>query len=898
MRAAQNRIALVMALLLISATASAQSPPQTDANVDIPSQSLAGALRQFAQQTGLEIAYTPALTDGLHSGAVKGRLTPSKVLEGLLAGTGLKFKFLSSREVAIVRVGPKPQKPAPRTSLMAPSPRVEDGPTRTVSDAGASTGRSMLQEVIVTAQMRAENVQRVPMSITTLSAGTLEESGVHSIEGLAQVVPGLSFDNAVPGQEHVTLRGIAASGETTPTVAIYLDDVPLPTGPAPGSTGASDVTGGAAPAILDLDRVEVLRGPQGTLYGASSMGGTIRYITKSPDPDHTAGDFGAEAGWTDFAGGPNYRGTAVLNVPLVTGVAALRGGIQYRHDAGYANRKSVDNVLSPDTNRADLLNARLEGLVRLGGSVELKPMLYIQNSRLNDVPVFASSLPPFAKYANFPETQRDTMRLAALTATAGIGEMELTSVTAYADRDLSYLSDYTNYIYGLLEGVLSGVSPAYGPLALPFRTELTVPNEDHTLRRDVSQELRLASADPTARLQWIAGAYFSRDRSSFVQDITVPGWDTVGNATLTPVLGANPLASFNDQPFFVNLRIDTNQYALFGDVTYHLTNRWVVQAGARWFDDSRERTRVSGGLFAAGAGKFVAEPPLPSSDHGFTPRFSLQYKVSSSSMLYATAAKGFRQGGANATIPNTPQCSADIAGYKQQTGRVAPDEYQPDTVWSYEVGSKNTLFNGRVRANADLYYLKWSNIQQTFSLDNYGPGGCGFNIGDNAGSATSKGAELELAARVTTALTLRGALSYDRANLDAATAGLSTRLPFAPETAFSLGADYSARLWRRFSGLVHIDESFAGAEVRGFVPSSPTYYEDHRSVTNVRLSLISAGGIETSLFAENLFNAAPIIDIYHPVTSAAAAAVAGLPVYTRYTTLMPRTIGLSVALSF
>jgi iron complex outermembrane recepter protein len=923
MRFSVAAAALCLSIVSVSAAQSSHAAMTVPRPTNIPAQPLESALQILANEHDLQVIYASDLVDRKQCAGAVGIFTPDEALGKLLAGTGLTYRYLNDATVTIVLVSSSSGAAAP--SGATPSvPSGGAGQTTgdllrdtflvaqaTVGQAGgnaslvskegeraAQGSAGSLQEVIVTAEKRTENVQAVPMTITTVSADALAQSGIRSIEDLSQLVPGLSFNNAIPGQENITLRGVAASTGTA-TVAFYLDEVPLPTGVAPGgSAGTSDVMGGADPAIFDLDRIEVLQGPQGTLYGASSMGGTLRYITNAPRTDRVEGYLETEVGDTAFTAAPNYRGTAVLNAPLIDGIAAVRGGIQYSNDAGFGDRVSAAGVLSPRTNGANFVDARLEGLIRLGDALSLKPMLYYQNNSLDDVSVFASSLPEFEKYSNIPETETDTTRLGALTLKYQLDGSEFTSVSAYSERSLKYFSDYGNAIYSILETILSGIDPALGPLALPYRTDIVMPNEDYTIRRDTSEELRLASSDTEARFQWLIGAFFDYDRSSFVQNFDVPGWDALGNAVLTPVFGVNPFDAVNDQPFYANVRINTKEYAAFADATLRIAPRWTIDAGVRWFDDSRERTRLSGGLFGPGPGVFVEEPQAASSDSGFDPRYSLKFQLTPESLLYATAAKGFRQGGANAVIPNTPQCAADEAGYLKQTGRVVPDEYQPDSAWSYELGSKNTLFDNRLLFNATVFYLKWTNIQQDFVLDNYGPGGCGYDIADNAGSATSRGAELEVASRITEALMLRGAFSYDHAALDAAPAGSSATLPYVPASAFSVGAQYSIGISASLRAELHFDQFYTGDSVRNFTPSSVNYNEGHRAMSNLRASFIWENGIQASIFATNLFNAAPVIDENPPVLAAAAAALAHLPEYSTYTTFTPRTIGASVQFRF
>jgi outer membrane receptor protein involved in Fe transport len=771
------------------------------------------------------------------------------------------------------------------------------GPAQLVAQTAASERDSVaLEEVVVTAQKRAEDIQSVPMSITALTGSMLQAIGAKNFEDVAHTVPGLSFSNAIPGQETVTMRGVAAnSGDAT--VAFYLDDIPLPSGGAGAGSQVAQSLGGPDPRIFDINRVEVLRGPQGTLYGASSMGGTIRFVTNQPKLDRVEGNVAAELGSTDGAGGANYQGTAVVNVPVAADLAALRVGVMAGHMGGFVDRLNLDggNPHS-NTDSSDYIIARITGLIQIGDSLAIKPLLLFQDNRLNDLPAYVTSLPQFHNLAAFPETQTDKTRLVGLAITKDFGPAELTSVTSVNKRQLNLRNDYGNFIYGIIAPILSGIDPALGPLALHYRTDIQIPNIDDTVLQQSAQEFRIASTSKTSPLQWLFGAYFAHTSLRFRQSIITPGFDAVGNTYLAPLFGVNPFNTTDDTPFKALTSVFSDEYAPFADMTYRFTSQWSVSAGVRWFKDRRTRTRWSGGLFDAGPGIFVDQPVRKNTESGTDPRVSINYQITPENLVYVSAAKGFRPGGANTAIPNNPQCTTDIAAYKTQTGRSVSDVYGPDSVWSYEVGSKNTLADGRMIANATAFYLNWTDIQQNLNLDDYGGAVCGFGFTDNIGKAASKGGELELQARVTRALTAGASASYVNAQVSSGP-NSGQRVENVPDWSFNVNMNYAVPLVRDWRGSFHFDTSYTGRSTRNFTPITSYHIADHYTLTNARF-ILQKERWEVALFATNLFGARTPLDEALGPLNATAARIAGEAPYNVRTTLRPRTVGVSITFDF
>ncbi len=768
------------------------------------------------------------------------------------------------------------------------------------SESATQGDTNALEEIVVTAQRRSENIQAVPMSISAVTGARLEANGVRDLDDLLQTVPGVNFSDAVPGQATVSMRGVSANSGAA-TVSFLMDDIPLPGGSAGNGTQSANSLGAPDPRIFDVDRVEVLRGPQGTLFGASSMGGTIRFVTTQPKLDTLEGSVSGELGSTNFGAGPDFNSTAIVNIPVVSDAVALRAGISAGHLAGYVDRlNDAGTTQVNNTDGIDNFALRVAGLVRLSDTFTITPLFLYQQNHIDDVPYYVSSLPHFENYSNFPETQEDTTKLIGLTIKKDFSAAELTSITSYAQRELDLHNDYGDFIYGIFSGILIGISPSLAPLALPYQRDIDIVNKDDTRLATYSEELRLTSSDKEARFQWLVGGIATHTHQNFLQTIITPGFDALGNTYLTPVFGFNPFNTTDDTPFIGNNGVTTTDYAPFADVSYRLTSQLTLSAGVRWYSEKQQVTRYSGGLFDAGPGIFVQAPNLDSSDTGFNPRYTLNYQVTPSNLLYASAAKGFRGGGANTNIPNNPQCEADEAAYTAATSKTVNHEYGPDFVWSYEVGSKNLLASDRVMLNGAFFYLEWQDIQESLQLDNYANTGCGFGFVANVGKAFSRGAELELQARVAEGLTLGLSGSYVDARITSPSdqgAPTGAELPYVPQLGGDINLTYLRPLAGGYNLTFYASENYTGNEVRDFVPNSGVHDETHYAVANLRLG-IEHGNWEVALFARNAFNAHPILDDTIEFRPGLTAMTAGIPPFNQQTTLRPRTLGIGAKMSF
>jgi iron complex outermembrane recepter protein len=595
-----------------------------------------------------------------------------------------------------------------------------------------------VQEVVVTAQRFVSTVQNTPISVSAVTGDQLDAAGITSIEDLAHDIPGLSMRSAGPGQTEYEARGLASSGGSAPTVGFYLDDIPL-TPPATSQTGKVVID----PNLYDIDRIELLRGPQGTLYGSGSMGGTVRVITNLPQLDSFQGSVQGTVSDTQGGSG-NGGGSFMLNVPIGDTLAVrVVGTDTYR--SGWIDRvvlnpfpEDVPFSALPAYGRGNVLAAPVEDVVHdvntesiasVRGSILFQPdadfsivarVLYQHMSmggydEFDDPP--GAGAPYLATYVpfNIREPIEDWVHVYDLTATWNLGFADFTSTSGYFQRHEAQTQDASESI-----SWFAGVYP-----------DFPAPYSEIDITRQFSEELRLASKGD-GRLRWVAGAFYSDDSSD---------WDEYGASNGAAFLALQPDGII----YWGDLYYRVRQYALFADGSYKLTDHWKFDTGVRWYRYDTVSTNTATGFFAP--------PPAPLqefsiSDHGFNPRFDLSYAPNADLTTYLSASKGFRPGG-----PAGPNYPAECGG-----GQTPP--YNPDSVWDYELGEKARTFGGWLSVNADVYYIKWSGVQETVALP------CGYTFEANAGDARTYGPELEINAKLSTEWSITASGSYTDAKIN------------------------------------------------------------------------------------------------------------------------------------
>lgn len=729
------------------------------------------------------------------------------------------------------------------TALWAAAPAAGLAQDATAVDAGKDKPAPGLETIMVTAQKRSENIKDVPLSVSVIGGGQLEEQHTVDYTDLAREVPGLSFSNeGGSGLNHITLRGVSSSTGAS-TVGMYLDDVSI-TMPNMYSVGATE------PKFFDLDHVEVLRGPQGTLYGSSSMGGTIRFMTNQPELDTYSGYTYGELSGTEH-GSVNYEAQGVANVPLVEGKAALRVGIDETFDSGYIDHVSQSGTVDDagtNAERSLVLHAAVK--LKPNDDLTITPSLFFQRTNLDDTSVFYTDLPKFEQDKLVREKGRDQLIAPSLTIDYDLHWADLTSVTGYFQRKFKRVLDGTAYNSEYLASILdseygtdnSAVAKIPGPV---YNTPSAI---------QYSQELRLASksSEETGRpYAWLGGLYFADQYVKMTDYEYMPGLgstlESLYGESASDVLGV-PLTNDEVANYVVSTHV--RQYAMFGEASYNLTDALKFTAGLRYLVASTDLNVQESGYFAEG---------LPSTygssndNYALTPKFAVSYAVTDTTTAYANAVKGFRLGSPNEPVP-TGICGSDLAALGLSS---APTSYGPDSLWSYELGAKAGMLNNRVTVNGALYYIDWKNVQQSITLPT-----CGNAFTANAGSARSYGGELEVSARITHDLSVAVSAGTTNATLTSVSSGtgasVGEKLIGVPEWTGTIAADYRRSLTDRIEGFIRSDWDLVGPSHGSFSTSSTDYERPAYNVLNGSMG-INFDNYEISLFVKNLLNEDKII---------------------------------------
>ena len=746
-----------------------------------------------------------------------------------------------------------------------------------------SAKKSTVEEVVVTAEKRASTVQNTPISITAFSGRQMQQSGITSVTQVADSTPGISMRSSGPGQTELEMRGMSSSGGSSPTVGFYIDETPL-TPPAASLNGKVVID----PDLFDLNRVEVLRGPQGTLYGSGSMGGTIKLITNQPDTSHYYGQVDTTLSGT-AGGGVNPTGKAMVNIPI-TDKVALRLVGEEKYVSGWIDR-IVDTPFPYPTNpnpscapylactRGNVTAAPSKTIPNVNWEIQQSARASLLVKPIDDLSITTNFMyqrismggyneydqPPgsgtLAHYQPFDQSEpfSDEFKLFSTAIDYDMGFATLTSATSYWERDERQTQDAAEAIYNLLNSF--GLAPA-GYVRSTFTEE--------DISDQFSQEIRLASPDD-GRFKWLIGGFYSRLESIYRDTNTAPGdaYLSVGGAAANP----NGIIYDANNPYHVD------QYAAFGEASYKILDTLKFTAGLRYFSYSTHVDELESGI---GTTSGNAQPTIASystSASGITPKFNLSFQPNPDLTLYTEIAKGFRPGGVNLPIPTSIGC------------KVTNEVYGPDTSWNYEVGEKARLFGGVVTINADVYYIQWSNVQQLINQT------CGYPLTQNAGNAESYGPELEINARLTPELSLSVNGAYTHAvltsvnnTLTAADPALVAGIPILNIPKFT---ESTALTYRR---AVSDDYEFMGRVSNAYVGTSTDISYGYQNLEPYDIIGIRAGLIGPRwsgfLFIDNLTNKHAELSIN--TTSFSWI----IPSLTRVATNLPLTAGINIAYKF
>ena len=784
------------------------------------------------------------------------------------------------------------------------------------ANASAETNTG-LEEIVVTAEKRNSTVQETAISMTAISGDQLKSQGLQTVEDLVGTVPGISLRTSGPGQTEYEMRGLGSSGGSTATVGFYLDETPL-SASAVALNGRTVIDAD----LFDLNHVEVLRGPQGTLYGAGSMGGTIKLVTNPPKLSTFEGAASVDLSQTD-GGGTNGGGNLMLNFPIGD-KAALRFVTTDKYISGWIDRKVIaefpfptnfgncgfyfctrgdvaDSSVTQDIKGSNLerfVSARATLLVNPVDELSITGTLMYQ--RIDADGYNAYQTPPgvggYAIYQPYDiqEPYLDTFKLASLKVNYDMDIVELTSATSYWKRDVVQSQDSTEPLQNIFN----------------FTTFIPTVFQEEDPTTQISEELRLSSTG-AGPWQWVGGLYITDLHSGYV---TTEQSVAFANATscVTPYSGGSCPASQTYNPnaggapanpegivFNDNNPNVTKQQAIFGEVSYKFNSDWKLTTGLRFFKFDVANISNQRGL---GTGTANATPSFGSahgSGTGILPKVNLAYTPTSDLTIYGTVSKGARPGGVNLPIPLPTQAVLDAnpAQYDCGPGTATvppagpvfvtsqPAYYGPDSIWSVEVGEKARFADRRFTVNADFFYVKWSDIQQVIALS------CGYPYNTNAGGAKSYGPELEVSAKLTNGLSVDLSGAYTQAYIDAPTIisiSPGTRILNVPKYTGSLAFNYETMLAGELKGTARIADAYVG-------PVSDVAY-DHETLSPYSLVDARAGvaknALTAYLFATNLTNKHAGLTINNTTFAWQQSTI------TRFSTNQPRTIGLEYQIKF
>jgi iron complex outermembrane recepter protein len=652
-------------------------------------------------------------------------------------------------------------------------------------EAAASGG---LEEIVVTATRREERLQDVAVSVIAFSQEKLDAQGLKNVDDLARLSPGLNFQrngmssagNYNDEGSDINIRGVDSTAGTS-TTGIYIDDTPIQT----RHLGFGAIN--AFPALFDLDRVEVLRGPQGTLFGAGAEGGVVRFLAPEPDVNKASGYMRADAAVTD-GGAPSWEGGAAIGAPIIDDVLAFRVSVSYRRDGGWVDRSSYTlsdpfaqlpvptftGVTQPNSNFSETQTARVALKWKVNDSLEIMPSLYYQRLQINDTAAYWLGLSDaqqnvFRNGNAGTNPSDDPFTLSAIRLKWDLGFASLYSNTSYYNRNQRATSDYTQYLRATWSSFASyypnGNPPNNPPPGCPSPNCYQLPNTfpqpgDNGFarfrddQRNFYQELRLSSKDTNARLTWTGGIYYSHLSENIIEFIIDP---TINQEILDWTGGQNSLC-FPGQECPGGLisntptQIETDrQLAAFGELTYKVTDTLKVTGGLRASKLNYDLRVWEDGPFIG----YTVNSNASGSDNPITPKAVVSWQPDRDNLVYVSGSKGFRPGGLNVPVGDICGTSLTALGISQ-----VPGQYGSDNLWSYEIGSKNEFLDHTLEINASLYFIDWNKIQQNVYLPV-----CGEQFTANLGKARSKGGDFEVIYRPIPALTLDLTAAYTDARL-------------------------------------------------------------------------------------------------------------------------------------
>lgn len=736
------------------------------------------------------------------------------------------------------------------------------------------------EEIVVTANRREQNLDKVPASISAFSKLKMDRQGVRDVRDIALLTPGLTFTQSsqfTGSNTNIAIRGIA-SGSGTGTTGIYIDDMPIQT------RSINFSTSNTYPRVFDLERIEVLRGPQGTLFGAGAEGGAVRFITPKPSLQDYSVYSRTELSSTK-GGEESYEGGIAVGGPIVEDKLGFRVSAWHQNNGGWIDHVDyTDNsVIDKNSNSEKITSFKASLMWQPSEHITITPSIFYQRQKNADTNAYWESLSDeensdFRQGHVQLQPKLDKFLAPSLDVSIDLGAAELVSVTSYFKRDSLEDRDYT-----IFNAEIVG-----GPGTLPFLDGQRATSSLDDFQRIWTQEVRLQSTDDDARLRWVLGGYYSDDEQSATFQNEAPFYEEMVNVLFninfadfgfTYLPGDLIYESFTDN--------DTKQKAVFGQLDFDLTEKLTATLGARYTDIKNSHRQTLDGWWGGGA--FSVDEGETSED-SFTPKFGVSYQHDDDNLYYASVSKGFRPGSAQTRVPDAV-CGADLLTLGLDE---SPNSYNSDSVWAYEVGSKNNLAGGRVKVDANAYLIKWSDIQTFLTLPS-----CSSGFVYNAGSVTSKGFDLSAQAYLTDNLSAAVAIGYTDAKFtETISVGTGANQAIAVEDGDTAmpGSDLTVTVTGQYDFTVMDRQSYVrfdysyGSKEADLNPNVFGINLEETPAPATNMFNMRAGmqfeNFEVALFANNITNAHPGLG--------RVQLFAGSPLITNVT-FRPRTIGLTAS---
>lgn len=864
----------VLGLGLISLACAESSQAAMRLSTDIPAQPLGVALQRLARERKFQIVYAYDDLSNVQTHGAVGELSSEEALTQLLSGTGFTFRYVDDKTVTIV---PKASAAIPSSRTQGATSKVSgkdeepsgkgqgslwnrfrlaqaaEGTTSGASSVSAQTSKPVgLEEVVITAQKKVERLQDVPVPVSVIQGDKLTTQNITLLQDYFSTVPGLSYiEGGAQDQQTISIRGISTGSGQNPTVGITVDGIPYG-----GSTSFDG--GNGVPDIdpNDLDRIEVLRGPQGTLYGSNSMGGLINFVTKDPSTSGFSGHVAAGLGAVYNGAKPGYNLRGAANIP-VNDALALRASIFTRQDSGY-----VDNpvVGINGINEHHAYGGRLAAKWNLSDNITWKVSALYQRLKadgsddINIGPGYAAlglsglqqNYPPgfggfrgVGGYIRTDQAYSSDLRIR-------FGDMELTSLTGYNIHKYRDSWDYTYAIGGTDPASLTEMN-----FGVPY-----APVTDDSPTKKVSQELRL-SGTFFRNLDWLIGGFYTHEHNDSFEQIFAEN----AAGALTGLWWTNINTSAYEE------------YATFADATYHFTDQFDVQLGGR------ESRSIPKSLPGAATGQFNVIFGLPYENHyleqdadarKFTYLITPRFKISPDLMIYARVATGFRPGFSNGNLARVNHL---------------PPQVDPDTTTNYELGLKGDFIDHKLFVDASVFYIDWSGIQ-------FGAVSNRIFYHANAGSAKSEGVELSITAHPIQGLTVAGWISYDDAVLTQDIPAVDgygpsgTPLPYSSRWSGYISAQQNFPIADAVIGDIGGELSLVGDRKGNFTSSQSSPRQDYPAYAQANLR----AGVLYKSWTANLY--------VNNVGDRRGLVGGGVFPSVGFEYITPRTVGLNVSREF